>query len=194
MKWLIFLISILPGAAFAEPVTDVPPRFRQFVDNVTDVTASFLQTKTMPESTKKFVATGKVRFVKGTGFIWKQLTPTNMTFISTKDKYCTGQNEATDLKSLPYFGQIARMIDGVLNGNFKEISTVFNLDYNDIGKNGWRIVAVPKIATVSGFLSKITFNGSVSDLTSVRIQYANGAQINIDFQKTSNGLTDEIKC
>lgn len=194
MKWLMLFLSFLPVSVFAETVTDVSPRFKQFVDNVTDVSASFLQIKTMPESTKKFVSTGTVHFVKGTGFVWKQKTPTDMTFISTLDKYCTGQNNGEDLKSLPYFGQIARMIDGILGGDFKDASTAFHIDYTDIGKKAWRIVATPKIATVSGFLSKITFNGTVSDLTSVRIQYANGTQINIDFQKTSNGPSDEIKC
>lgn len=194
MKWIILFVCMFSTASFAQGATDVPQRFRQFVDNLTDVTASFLQTKTMPESSKKFTSTGKVRFVKGTGFIWKQMTPTKLTFISTLDKYCVGENNANDLKSLPYFGQISRMIDGVLNGDLDDFSTAFHVDYSEIGKKGWRIVATPKIVSVAGFLSKMTFDGSTSDLTSVKIQYVNGAQITLDFQKTSNALTDEIKC
>ena len=194
MKNLFLLSAIFCTPVFAEQITQMPDGIKNFTDNLDTVYASYTQTKTIPESVKTFRAYGTVKFVKGTGFIWKQLGPKEFEFISTLDSYCAN-NEKQALAALPYFSQIQSMINDMLNGDMSTFLVAFNADYNENQKNKtWTMVATPKLSSIGDFLQSMTFSGNATDLNQMIIKYKNGTKITIDFKRIDAVLDDEIKC
>ncbi|MBR4806442.1 MAG: hypothetical protein IKZ64_01330, partial [Alphaproteobacteria bacterium] len=128
MKKIIFLLLLLPFGAYADELVDMG-RFNTFTKNIGTVSASFEQMKILPETTKQFVSTGRVKFQKDVGFIWIQDTPTKQKFVSTKQQYCV-DGVAQDLKNLPYFYYVREIIDSALNGDISGLQMVFNVDYS----------------------------------------------------------------
>ena len=148
MKKIILVLAMISGVAHA---ADDMKYLKTFTENLGTVSASFEQMKILPESTKKFVSTGRVKFTKDVGFIWMQDKPTKQVFVSTKNKYCI-DGEAKDLKELPYFYYVRSMIDNALNGNTADLETVFRIDYTEYGKASWQLVAKPRFDMVADIL------------------------------------------
>ena len=191
MKKLICLLLVLSGSvAYAN--TDMA-RFETFTKNIDTVSATFNQMKLVPESTKRFVATGRVKFQKDVGFVWIQDNPTKQVFVSTKKKYCI-DGVAQDLNSLPYFYYVREIIDDALNGDISGLEKVFNLDYSEYGKNLWQITATPKYDSVADIMQDVVMYGSTTELTKVIITYQNGTVIIIQFDPMNTEIKDEIAC
>ena len=189
---LFILCAFLTGAANAAPVTEMPETLKTFADNLQTVSASYTQSKTLPESTKTFRANGTVKFVRGVGFKWHQIHPNNFYFTSNLGSYCV--NGATEsLSELPYFSQIQSTINDLLNGDMEMFLTAFDADYTE-SKNNWRLTATPKIDAIGEFLKQITMAGNIHDLRQIIIKYTNGTKIIIDFKRMKTDLSDEIKC
>ena len=189
MKYVTLFLFLISCRAYA---TDMQ-RFDTFTRNLDTVSASFEQIKIIPESSKKFTATGKVKFKKGTGFIWKQNTPTYQTFVSTKTNYCI-DGVSKDLDSLPYFYYIRGMIDNALSGDVSDLKTVFNLDYSEYGKTQWQLTATPRFDSVAEFLQDFVMYGTTTDLTKVIITYQNGTVVIMKFDRLNTEVKDEIAC
>lgn len=193
MKKIALILMLVSGGAYAANITSMPPRLDQFAKNLNTVSASFKQIKMIPESDKKFNATGRVKFQKGTGFIWFQDTPVKQLFVSTMDKYCV-DGVTKNLNSLPYFYYVRQVIDDVLNGDIAGLQTVFKVDYTEYGKNLWQLTATPRFDAVADFLQDIVVYGSTTDLTKVIITYNDGTVIIIQFNRMSTEIADEIVC
>ena len=189
---LFFVAMLIGGAANAQNITEMPATLKTFTDNLGTVYASYTQTKTLPESTKTFRATGTVKFVKGVGFKWKQQKPNTFDFTSTLDSYCIN-GDANALSTLPHFARIQSMIKDVMDGDMGMFQTVFNADYTEIKKN-WVLIATPKLSAVAEFLESMTLSGNTKDLKQIVITYKNGMTITIDFKRMKTDSPDEIKC
>ncbi|MBO4582673.1 MAG: outer membrane lipoprotein carrier protein LolA [Alphaproteobacteria bacterium] len=189
MKYIALFLCFFSCGAYAAGMQ----RFEVFTENLGNVSASFEQIKMIPESTKKFTATGVVKFEKGNGFIWKQNTPTKQVFISTKTNYCI-DGEAKDLDSLPYFYYIRAMIDNALSGDTSDLETVFNLDYSEYDKTGWQLTAKPRYDSVSEFLQDFIMYGTTTNLTKIIITYQNGTVVIIKLNRMNTDIKDEIAC
>ncbi|MCR4918106.1 MAG: glycosyltransferase, partial [Alphaproteobacteria bacterium] len=194
IKSLFLLPFLLCGAANAQNITQMPQTLKTFVDNLDTVYASYVQTKTLPESVKTFRAKGTVYFVKDVGFKWKQQSPNVFDFTSTLDSYCVNNSKQT-LSGLPYFTQIQSMIKDVMNGDMSNFLAAFKADYTENKKTKtWTLQAIPKISAISDFLESVILSGNLKDLRQIVIVYKNGATIVIDFKRIKTGAPDEIKC
>ena len=101
-KIIFTVLCFVSTNAFAYPITDtMPDKLKTFTDNLQSVSATFKQTKILPESTKRFISNGYVKFVKNVGFIWHQQKPSDEKFVATLTKYCTN-GETKELNELPY--------------------------------------------------------------------------------------------
>ncbi|MBR3148329.1 MAG: glycosyltransferase [Alphaproteobacteria bacterium] len=191
----LFLVFVLfCGTANAKNITQMPDTLKTFTDNLGTVSAAYTQSKTLPESTKIFHARGVVKFVKDSGFKWKQLDPNSFDFTSTLDTYCVNGSPET-LSSLPYFSQIQSMIKDMLDGDMNDFLTAFDADYTESKKGqNWTLLASPKISAISDFLESMTMTGNKKDLTQIVIKYKNGTKIVLDFRRLKTDLTDEIEC
>ena len=191
---LFLFIALLSGAANAQNITEMPATLKAFTDNLDTAYASYNQAKTMPESVKTFRAGGTVKFIRGVGFKWKQLSPNSFDFTSTLDAYCIN-GDKNALSALPYFSQIQSLIQDMLNGDMDRFLTVFSADYTEThgGKN-WTLIATPKISAVAGFLKSMKMSGNTTDLNQIVITYTNGTKIVIDFERINGDSPDEIKC
>jgi len=192
MKKLFLLFVLLCGTANAKNITEMPATLKTFTDNLGSVSATFTQSKTIPESVKTFRANGTVKFVKGVGFKWTQINPNSFEFTSTLDSYCVN-DEKKALAALPYFSQIQSMINDMLNGDMNMFLMAFNADYTE-NKTSWTLMATPKLSAIADFLEAITMAGNTKDLKQMVIMYKNGTTITIDFKRMTTDLPDEIKC
>lgn len=196
MKIVIFFVCglFLSFSVNARQIDSMPPRLEKFVTGLGAATASFTQTKTIPESSRKFVATGHVKFVKGRGFVWHQETPTMMKFTSTTTAYCI-DDKKQNLSSLPYFGQIQSVVDDMLNGDMTRFLSLFNVDYTDTRAiGGWAINATPKNDRIGDFIKGISMSGNARELYKITVEYAGGTRIVIEFKRPKKDITDEIVC
>ncbi len=190
---LFVMMCVFCGVANAKSITEMPAALKTFTDNLGTVSATFTQSKTIPESVKIFRANGVVKFAKGIGFRWVQQKPNYFEFTSTLDSYCVN-DEKQALAALPYFSQIQSMIDDVLNGDMTMFLMAFNADYTESKGGRWTLMATPKISTIAEFLSSMTLAGNTTDLNQMVIMYKNGMTITIDFKRMKTDLPDEIKC
>ncbi|MBO4745574.1 MAG: outer membrane lipoprotein carrier protein LolA [Alphaproteobacteria bacterium] len=192
MKKIIFLLLLLPFGAYADELVDMG-RFNTFTKNIGTVSASFEQMKILPETTKQFVSTGRVKFQKDVGFIWIQDTPTKQKFVSTKQQYCV-DGVAQDLKNLPYFYYVREIIDSALNGDISGLQMVFNVDYSEYGKKLWQMTVRPRFTAVADILQDVVMYGSTTELTKAIITYNDGTIVIIQFKPQKVEIQDEIAC
>ena len=179
--------------AFAYQITDkMPDTLKTFTENLNTVSATFKQTKILPESTKRFMSNGYVKFVKNVGFTWHQQKPSEETFTSTLKKYCVN-GETKELNELPYFYRIQTMIDNMLNGDMSEFLYAFNVDYNE-HKNSWVMAATPRLTAIADMIQDVTIYGTTTDLTKVIMTYYDGTIVILEFARLTKEITDEIAC
>ncbi len=190
MRKFILALVMISGAAYAG--NDMA-RLDTFTRNLSALSASFEQIKILPESAKKFVARGRVKFQKDIGFIWMQESPEKQVFVSTKDKYCVN-GKSQDLNALPYFYYVRSMIDNALNGNITDLESVFKIDYAEYGKTLWQLTAKPRIDAVADILQDIVMYGALTELTKVIITYNDGTIIILQFKSGGVEIKDEIAC
>ncbi len=192
-KFLMLMTLILSGSAVAAPITEMPERLGQFTENLDTVSATFRQTKIIPDSVKKFSSSGQVKFHKGIGFIWKQQKPNAQTFISTTDRYCIN-GRVRDLTSMPYFYYVRSIIDDTLNGDVDALNTVFFVDYNEYNANQWQLTARPRLTSVRDFVQEFVMYGTITDLDKIVMTYQDGTIIIIEFKRMNTEIPDEINC
>lgn len=197
MKIKILLLPIyfvFVCRAFGTPVSDMPPRLGEFINGMDSISATFNQVKVVPDSTKQFVSTGRVKIKRGLGFVWIQDTPKAQTFIATLDKYCNDGRDQ-EMRALPYFSRIKQMLDDLLNGDIKRMLGVFDVDYVENGTNGWQLTATPKISAMADFIQDVVMRGTTRDLNRVIITYQNGTVIIINFKRMIREIPDgQIRC
>ena len=194
-KFIVGLFMLFSTAVFAHPLGGtMPARLKTFVDNLGTVSANFTQVKILPESTKQFKSSGRVKFIKGTGFTWHQIKPSETIFTSTLTSYCLN-GESAELNELPYFNQIQSMIDEMLNGDMSDFLFAFDADYvDDKNANGWHIVATPRLSAMTDFIQDLTIYGTTKDLTKIIITYADGTILILNFTRSSKDFNYEIVC
>lgn len=194
MQKIIFMICCLVSVnAFAHPITnEMPDKLKTFANNLESVSATFKQTKILPESTKRFVSNGYVKFVKNVGFTWHQQKPLDETFTSTLTKYCVN-GESKELKDLPYFYRVQSMIDKMLNGDISDFLFAFNVDYTE-HKNTWTMVATPRLKTVADMVQDLTIYGTDKDLNKIIMTYYDGTIVILEFNRSKKDFDDEIVC
>jgi outer membrane lipoprotein-sorting protein len=192
-KFLVVLFCMFSVNAFAYQISDkMPEKLKTFTNNLNSVSADFKQTKILPESTKRFISNGYVKFVKNVGFTWHQQKPTDNVFTSTLTKYCVN-GETKELTDLPYFYRIQSMIDNMLNGDMSEFLFAFNLDYSE-HKDSWTMVATPKLTVISDMLQNLTIYGTTKNLTKIVMTYYDGTIVILEFTRLTKEIDDEITC
>lgn len=192
-KFIFVLLSVCSMNAFAYPVTgEMPEKLKTFAENLESVSATFKQTKILPESTKHFISTGYIKFVKNVGFTWHQEKPSNEVFTSTLTTYCVN-GETKELNELPYFYRIQSMIDKMLNGDMTDFLFAFDVDYTE-HKNTWTLVATPRITAIADMIQNLTMYGSTTDLTKIVMTYDDGTIIILEFKRSKKDFADEIAC
>ena len=194
MKKIIFVLCcVFSLDAFAYPVTnEMPEKLKTFANNLESVSATFKQTKILPESTKQFISNGYVKFVKNVGFTWHQQKPSDEIFSSTLTEYCVN-GEAKELTELPYFYRVQSMIDKMLNGDMSEFLFAFDVDYSE-HKNSWTLVATPRLVVLADTIQNLTMYGNTQDLNKVVMTYYDGTIVIWEFNRSKKEINDEVNC
>ena len=194
MKKIIFVLCcVFSLNVFAYPVTgEMPEKLKTFTDNLESVSATFKQTKILPESTKRFISNGYVKFVKNVGFAWHQQKPSDEIFTSTLTEYCVN-GEAKELTELPYFYRVQSMIDKMLNGDMSEFLFAFDVDYSE-HKNSWTLVASPRLVILADMIQNLTMYGNTQDLNKVVMTYYDGTIVIWEFNRSKKEINDEVNC
>ena len=192
-RFVFAVLCLVSANAFAYPVTDkMPEQLKTFTDNLESVSATFKQTKILPESTKRFISTGYVKFVKNLGFTWHQQKPSEEVFTSTMNAYCA-DGVKKELSDLPYFYRIQSMIDKMLNGDMSDFLFAFDVDYTEY-KNTWTLLATPRLTAIADMIQNLTIYGSTKDLTKAVMTYNDGTIVILEFNRSNKDFSDEIIC
>lgn len=192
-KIIFLLFSLWCSICTATPISETTPtQLKKFTDNLESVSATFKQTKILPESTKQFVSNGHVKFVKNVGFTWHQQKPEENVFTSTLENYCVN-GQKSELSTLPYFYQIQTMIDKMLNGDMSDFLYAFNADYVEKGTK-WTLVATPRLTNIADIIQDLTIYGNNTDLNKIIMTYYDGTIIILEFSKIKTDIPDEIIC
>ena len=191
-KLALFVSCIFSLNVFAYPINEMPEKLKTFTNNLESVSATFKQTKILPESMKRFISNGYVKFVKNVGFSWHQQKPTDEVFTSTLTKYCVN-GETKQLNELPYFYHVQSMIDKMLNGDMSDFLFAFDVDYNE-QKNNWILVATPHLTNVADMIQNLTMYGNDKDLKKAIMTYYDGTIVILEFNRLTKDIADEIDC
>ena len=192
---LAIFLSFIPLLASADKIDAIPDRIKMLSENLNHASVSFVQTKIMPESTKRFTSTGKIKFIKNVGVKWMQIKPTTKTFISTTDKYCSDDGVVQDLSDLPHFSYVKNTIDDMLNGDMTRFLYAFDVDYTESEKDtSWHMVSTPTISGISDLIQNITIYGTTTRISKIILTYHNGTILILEFTILKSEITDEIKC
>ncbi len=192
MRYIFLLLSFLiVKNAYAE-LSNTGNNFSSFIGNLKTAHVDFIQTKTIPNLSRQFQSSGKIKFIKDKGFIWHQSTPNDFIFISTPEQYCT-KDESRSLSGLPHYSDFSELIDNVLNHDYTQLKNTFDITYKEEGNN-WNLHLSPKITELSDIFKQITVKGDLVQISEVEFQYQNGSIVTIKFFLSKAKLSDEIKC
>lgn len=200
MKFLIFLISLIfVGNLNAKELESSDYKlFKSFIDNLSVVNLNFEQSKKIPNIKKEFKSSGKLKFIKNKGLIWKEETPNNLSFIATKECYLIKERNKIknndNLNNLPHFDNIKNLIDKILNNDLRELKKTFDVDYNELNKNSWNLTLTPKISRIKKYIKTLKILGTTNEILNIEVHYVNKTVINFNFSKAKVFLDDEIKC
>lgn len=188
-KFIILLLLFFGFNAQSMPANTTVSRF---LANTQKITLHFEQTKNIPDIEKPFQSSGIFQFVKNKGFIIKQEKPKAQNFVSTTERFCFGDKNE-ELKNLPYFSNIKRLIDDLLSGNIDKLDELFDIGYIE-NTNSWQMTLTPTRNDMKSFISKINLTGNETQITNLVIEYTDGTKINVDFSVIEQDLTNEIDC
>ncbi|MBR6412550.1 MAG: outer membrane lipoprotein carrier protein LolA [Alphaproteobacteria bacterium] len=192
MKRFLFLFLIFFSlSAGAAPIPSDALVIR-FLTHLQKMTLRFDQTKTIPEIEKSFKSSGIFQFEKNKGLIIKQERPTSQVFVSTLERYCTGE-KSDSLKNLPHFSDAKSLVDHLLQGDLSDLNKIFEIIYFEKNKT-WQMDMIPSDKDMKAFIRKIVLKGNINHLKQVIIEYADGTHMQIDYSPVQQDLTHEIKC
>ena len=190
MKKIVVLLIFLYGFnAWSMPANSIVSRF---LTNTQKITLYFEQTKNIPDIEKPFQSTGIFQFVKNKGFIVKQEKPKAQNFISTTERFCF-EDKTEELKNMPYFSDIKRLIDDLLSGNMDRLEQIFDVAYIE-NTDSWQMTLTPVRNDMKSFILKVHLTGNEEQITNLIIDYTDGTKINVDFSAIDEDLTNEIDC
>ena len=200
MKFIMFLISLVfVGNLSAKEIENSDYKlFKSFIDSLSVANLNFEQSKKIPNIKKEFKSSGKLKFIKNKGLIWKEETPNNFSFIATKECYLIKEGDEIknndNLNNLPHFDDIKNLIDKILNNDLSELKEAFNVDYKELNKNSWNLILAPKISRIKKYINTLKIQGTTNEILNIEVQYVNKTIINFNFSKAKVFLDDEIKC
>lgn len=197
MKFIVFLLLFLCSMTASAQIPVEGDLFADWLMQLEDETYSYEQTKTQPDVTDTFKASGIFQFVKDKGIIFKQEKPAKQTFVSTTEKYClkdvNGQTEKVDnLSELPHFSDIKKLFDKALDGKLSGLKRIFEVFYIE-EEGSWLLRLTPKSKDLASLIMEVTVTGSQKP-EELTILYTNGEEITVHFTPSKQDISDEIGC
>lgn len=189
--WLICLLTFSTAAHAGQ--IQKSSIINELINNIEVENFDFTMQKSIPNISRVFKSSGKVKFVRNNGLVWKQIEPAELTFIATKEKYCTADNSG-DLGNLPHFSDISAMIDNVLDGNYAALDNLFHINYAEDKQKNWNLILVPHEKELKAVIGRFVILGNDRQINDIIIEYTSGITITLNFIKTRAFLTDEIHC
>ena len=191
--WILFFCFLFfSNNAYAGSIGELS-KINHLISNINNENFDFMMRKRIPNIGREFESKGKVKFVRNIGLIWVQSEPDKLTFATTKERYCINGTNG-DLESLPYFSDISKLIDNVLNGNYSALDSVFKVDYSEKMPDNWELILISKDNKLKDIIKKIVVNGNSKQIIDIVIEYSNGMILSLFFTKAKVSLTDEIRC
>ena len=156
--------------------------------------ASFKQTKSLSSSPRKFVSTGSVQILPGTGMVWYTDKPYASVLAIGKSslRQSIRGGEFTDLEiaNNQVYVSISQCMDAMFSGNLSTLQSLFNAFFLLEGET-WNLLLVPKDKGVSSFIDYIVMTGNKC-LESLLIVEKGGDSVLYELSDLVYGeLTDE---
>jgi outer membrane lipoprotein-sorting protein len=170
----MFVASLLAaGTAYASTLESVEEKLQ----SLKTIQADFEQKRVLKGVDAPLVSTGTLTLIRSRGLIWDQTAPFAQTAILTASKFkLTVEGDAVQDASVsdnPAMRAMMTTLTALFEGNFSEIRPLFDLAFEDLNNNHWRIVLKPKEDRLKQLFAEITLEGGDA-ITNVAMTDKNG--------------------
>ncbi len=122
----------------------------------------FRQTKALSSSPRKFVSTGTVQILPGTGMVWYTEKPYASTLVVGKDVLSQsvrgGDFVHLEIANNQIYVSIAQCMDAMFSGDFTTMQKSFEV-YCLVKDGSWNLRLIPQDKAVSSFIEYIVMSG-----------------------------------
>ncbi len=203
MKKIVTLISLMMIAFTANVFAQVNlESVCSMLSKHPNTTGNFNQEKTLKNSSRTLKSNGSFIFSMD-GIMWKTEKPFPSTLTITKNSMiqtsASGKKSVTDVSKNEVFKSVSSTLISVFSNDTEVLKKNFNVDFKDEGQGNWKIVLIPRDATVAVMVSSIDLSGvtknSSCDLMSIVMNEKSGEKITYTFsnQKYPKELSADEK-
>lgn len=169
----------LPARA-AEPVPPLVREVRQRLTAEPVVRGAFEQRKSVAGFRNPLVSSGEFVVSRQRGVLWRTVQPFPSTLVVTRDRVLSRQADGTVARRLsaseePAVRAISETLFGVMAADFVALSARFAIEGELVGRDGWRLVLLPRDPALARWLQRVEVEGD-RYLRQVRLQEASGDQ------------------
>jgi hypothetical protein len=173
----------LPATFADEPASPLLRDVRQRLTQEPVVRGAFEQRKSVKGFRNLLVSGGDFVVSRARGVLWRTLEPFASTLVVTRDRVLARQADGSIARVLnandePALRTISETLFGVMAADFAVLSQRFQIDGELAGREGWRLVLLPRDASLGRWVRRVDLEGD-RFLRAVRLQEGNGDQTQI---------------
>jgi outer membrane lipoprotein-sorting protein len=170
----MFVASLLAaGTAYASTLESVEEKLQA----LKTIQADFEQKRVLKGADTPLVSTGTLTLIRSRGLIWDQTAPFAQTAVLSGKRFkLTVEGDTVQDASAadnPAMQAMMTTLTALFEGNFREIRPLFDLAFEDLTNNHWRIVLKPKEEKLKQLFTEITLEGRDA-ITNVAMTDKNG--------------------
>jgi hypothetical protein len=186
-----------PLAQAAEAVPPIVAEVRARMADDAVLRGEFEQRKTLKGFKNPIVSRGDFLVSRERGVVWRTREPFASSLTITRDRLVTRAADGavtsrTDARDEPGMQMVNEMLFALLSADLRTLSQRFAIEGETRGKDGWRLVLVPRDAATAQAVTRIELEGD-RYLKNVRLVEAQGDSNLIRFsqQAASAALTSD---
>jgi hypothetical protein len=155
---------IASSAPAAEPVPQVAAQVRQRMSDAPVLRGEFEQRKTIKSFRNPLVSRGTFLVARDRGVIWQTREPFASSLVVTRDRLLTRQADGKvtsqlSAKDEPGLRAINEMLFALVAADLPALAQRFRIDGELLGPDRWRLVLVPRDASLAQWVTRIELEG-----------------------------------
>jgi hypothetical protein len=184
-------VAFVPALRAGEAGPALLREVRQRLTAEPVVRGAFEQQKTIKGFRKPLVSSGEFAVSRDKGVLWRTQAPFASTLVVTRDRVLARQADGSIARVLnaadePAVRMISETLFGVMAADVALLAQRFRLEGELVGREGWRLVLLPREPAVARWLQRAELEGD-RFLRGVSLQEAGGDQTQIRLARHATG-------
>jgi hypothetical protein len=158
---------VVPGWTGARAAEATPALLREVRQRLAPdpvVRGTFEQRKTLKGFRKPLVSSGGFAVSRHKGVVWRTQAPFASTLVVTRDRVLARQADGSIARTLnaaeePAVRMISETLFGVMAADLAGLSQRFHIEGDLVGAEGWRLVLLPRDATLGRWVQRVELEG-----------------------------------